>query len=137
MGSDFLHVEWIEFGDVSRSSRYESSRRRSDGRWTRTGGEMGAGKVAVRVDIRGSEVGDSRDCIAVMASASARLTESTSREWMSGILTTIMGRLCQSGREDVKTIPADEVVTRLLLAVERRKTEERGFIVCLNAPSEY
>ena len=56
---------------------------------------------------------------------------------MSGILTTIMGRLCQSGREDVKTIPADEVVTRLLLAVERRKTEERGFIVCLNVPSEY
>ena len=84
-----------------------------------------------------SGVGDSRDCIAVMASASAGLTESTSREWMSGILTTIMGRPCQSGCEDVKTIPADEVVTRLLLAVDRRKTEERGFIVCLKAPSEY
>ena len=56
---------------------------------------------------------------------------------MSGILTTIIGRLCQSGREDVKTNPADKVVTRLLLAVDRRKTEERGSMVCLKAPSEY
>ena len=84
-----------------------------------------------------SGVGESRDCIAVMASASAGLTESTSWEWMSGMLTTIIGRACQSWLEDVNTNPADEVVTRLLLAVVRRKTEDRGFIVCLKAPSEY
>ena len=53
VGSDFLYVELVEFGDVSRSSRYKGSRRGSDGRWTHTGGEMGDGKVAVRVDIRG------------------------------------------------------------------------------------
>ena len=84
-----------------------------------------------------SEVGDSRDCIAAMASTSAGLTESTFWEWMSGMLTTIMGRACQSWLEDVNTNPAEEVVTRLLLAVVRRKTEDRGFIVCLKAPSEY
>ena len=84
-----------------------------------------------------SEVGDSRDCIAAMASASAGLTESTSCEWTSGILTTIMGRVCQSRLEDVNTNPAEEVVTRLLLSVVRRNRVDRGFIDCLKAPSEY
>ena len=53
LGSNFLYVLCMEFGDVSGGGRYEGSRRGGDGRWTRACGEMRDGKIAVGVDVRG------------------------------------------------------------------------------------
>ena len=82
-------------------------------------------------------VDDSRAWTATTASVSAGLTESTSRQCMSGMSTMTMGRSFQSGLAETNTRPAVERVSMLLSGVERLKIRERGFIVCFKDPSEY
>ena len=82
-------------------------------------------------------VDDSRAWTATIASASAGLTESTSRLCMSGMSTMTMRRSFQSGLAETNTRPAVERVSMLLSGVESLKMRERGFIVCLKDPSEY
>ena len=61
-----------------------------------------------------------------MARTSAGLTELTASVSISGMSTEMMGRECQSGEDDVKTIAAEDVVWVWLAGDDKLKTRCSG-----------